>query len=297
MKRKYLLLLFTGCALFVQAQNVNYKTIKDTPEDAANIHVNFEILQVEAGWKNLSGASFNLGINSVYHYKNKFGGEFTFRKSYLSLGETGHTHVDGGVFYNFASKTKVRNQKVVLDSKSFKKDGKDYTQTTSIQVPAKILKSYGVRFGVTYTSEFLDADLEFHGFQGDHNYKTTGIYVGILNTNQMNTQIDTDKFGLAAHRFIRRYYLDGVIYPSKTITSTPGDVRYLGPTLSSPFGFRLGVEFLSPEPRKVHKNAMYTKVELGMRPLDGIYVMVAVGLSFKRKLKGSNAYTPYREKE
>ena len=98
MKRKYLLLLFTSFTLALQAQTVNYKTIKDTPEDAANLFVNFEILQLEAGINNLSGASLNLGISALYHYKNKFGVEGTFRKSYLSLGLTGHTQIAAGVF-------------------------------------------------------------------------------------------------------------------------------------------------------------------------------------------------------
>ena len=247
--------------------------------------------------KNLSGASLNLGISTIYQHKNKFGAEATFRKSYLSLGETGHTQIGAGVFYNFASRTKVRSQKVVLDTKTYTKAGNKYTETTSLNVPASVLKSYGVRFGMDYTSEFLEADLVLHGFAGNYNYKTTGIYIGFLNTKQMNFLMDTDLFGLAAHRFIRRYYLDGMIYPTKKITSTPGDVRYVGPTLGSVFGFRAGVEFLSPEPRKVHGNAFYTKVEVGMRPLDGIYMMVAIGVSFKRKIKGSNAYSPYREKE
>ena len=296
MKRKYLLLLFTSCSLFLQAQTVNYKTIKDTPEDAANLFINFEILQVEAALNNISGSSLNLGISSLYHYKNKFGIEGTFRKSYLSLGLTGHTQIAAGVFYNFASITKVRTQKIVLDTKSYTRGGNKYTETTSLKVPATVLKSYGVRFGMDYTSEFLEADLAVHGFAGDYNYKTTGIYIGFLNTKQMNFTMDTDLFGFAGERFIRRYYLDGMIYPGKNITSSPGGVRYTGPTIGSNFGFRAGVEFLSPEPRKVHGNAFYTKLEVGMRPLDGVYMMVAIGVSFKRKLKGSNAYTPYREK-
>ncbi len=297
MKRKCLtLLLFSTYVLFLQAQSVNYKILKDTPKDAANLFVNFEILQLEAAVNNLSGSSFNLGISSLYHYKNKLGGEATFRKSYLSLGLTGHTQIAAGVFYNFASKTKVRNQKVVLDTKSYTRGGNRYTETTSLKVPASILKSYGVRFGMDFTSEFLKAELDIHGFAGDHQYRTTGIYIGFLNTKQMNYVIDTDLFGLAAHRFIRRYYLDGMIYPGKNITTEPGGVRYTGPTIGSVFGWRAGLEFLSPEPRKVHGNAFYAKLELGMRPLDGIYMMVAMGVSFKRKLKGSNAYTPYREK-
>lgn len=284
--------------MLLHAQTVNYKTIKDSPEDAANLHINFEILQLEASLKNMSGSSLNLGLNSVYNYKNKFGAEATFRKSYFTLdGDIGHTQIGAGVFYNFASIKKVRSQKIVLDTKSIRSGGKTYTSTTSMKVPATVLKSYGVRFGMDYTSEFLEADLLVHGFAGDYKYKTTGIYVGFLNTKQMNTQIDTDAYGLASERFIRRYYLDGLIYPGKNITDATTNVRYTGPTIGSVFGWRAGVEFLAPEPRKIQRNALYTKVELGMRPLDGLYVMVSFGISFKRKLQGSNAYTPYREKE
>ncbi|MDD2983937.1 MAG: hypothetical protein PHQ74_11190 [Crocinitomicaceae bacterium] len=296
MKRNYLIVLFIGCTFFINAQLVNYKTIKDEPKDAANLHINFELLHIETSLKNISGTSFNLGLNSVYNFKNKIGGEVTFRKSYVPQGVKGHTQFGIGTFYNFASKTKVRDQKIVLDSKTVRKGGKDYTETTSIQVPSSVLKSFGVRFGMDYTSEFLEAELKYQNFVGDYRYQSTGVYFGYLYTSQMNTQIDTDSYGLAAHRFIRRYYVDGLIYPGKKITSIPGDVLHTGPK-GEFFGWRAGVEFLSPEPRRVHKNSMYIKVEAGMRPLDGIYMVVAAGISFKRKLKSSSAYKQVRETE
>jgi|GEM_PF-1419899 len=296
MKNQKLLIVFLLCAFAGTAQNVNYKIIKDQPDDIANIWVNFELLQFELPIKNVSGTSFGLGLNSVFNYKNKLGGEATFRRSYLTLGDKPRLQFELGGFYHLTSKTKTRNQKVVLDSKSYSSGGKTYTSTKFIHVPASLMKSFGVRAGFNYNREFFEADQEAHGFTGDYTYQFGGLYLGGLITSQMNLMIDTDNFGKAGTGFVRRYYADLLFNPIRSLKDANTEVAY---TANKPgmLGWRVGVEFLPPEPRKVQGHALYIKTEVGMRPLDGFFMMASFGFSFKRKISKFGTYTPVREQE
>lgn len=278
-------------------QSVNYKILKDQPEDVANYWVNFELMQLELAYKNMSGASLGFGLNSVVNFKNKLGAEFTFRRSYFTLlDNTPRTQFELGAYYHLISRTRSRNQKVVLSSKTVRSGGKEFTETKFIKVPSTILKSLGVRAGFAYNSIPFEAEVEDHGFEGKYKIRTGGIYAGILNTKQMNLMIDTDNFGKCGHGFVRRYYLDVLFNPIRSLTDIQTDVKDEVNKIGM-LGFRGGVEFLLPEPRKVHGNALYTKVELGMRPQEGFYMMCSFGLSYKRKVKSLGQFQPVREKE
>lgn len=296
MKNWNILLVFLIPACFGLAQDVNYKIIKDQPDDIANLWVNFELLQFELPVKNMSGTSFGLGVNSVVNYKNKLGGEATFRRSYLTLGKKPRLQFELGGFYNLISKTKTRNQKVVLDSKSYSSGGKTYTETKFIKVPGSVMKSYGVRAGFDYNREFLEARMEDHGFTGDFTYGFGGLYLGGLITTQMNMRINTDNFGTAGTGFVRRYYADLLIHPIRSLKDAVTETPYTA-TKPGVIGWRAGVEFLPPEPRKVQGHAMYFKVEVGMRPLDGFFMMGSFGFSFKRKIAKLGTFRPVRDHE
>ncbi len=296
MKHRKLLSILLLSAFSSQAQDVQYKIIKDQPEDAANLWVNFELVNFEMPLKNFDGTSFNLGLNSVVNYKNKLGGEATFRRSYLTLGDKPRLQFEIGGFYNLASKTKIRSQKVVLDSKSYTSGGKNYTETKFIKVPASIMKSYGVRAGFDYNREFLGAEMEKHGFEGEYTYQFGGLYLGGLITKQMNMRINTDNYGTAGTGFVRRYYVDLLINPIRKLTDNANDLAYTT-TRPGMIGWRAGVEALPPEPRKVQGHALYYKIEVGMRPLDGFYMMGSFGFSFKRKIPALGTFRPVREKE
>lgn len=296
MKHRKLLCIILLSAFSGQAQNVNYKIIKDQPDDAANLWVNFELLQFEMPLKNISGTSFNLGVSSVVNFRNKFGGEATFRRSYLTLGNKPRLQFELGGFYNLGTKTKIRSQKVVLDSKTYSSGGKTYTETKFIKVPATIMTSYGVRAGFAYNREFFEADPEVHGFTGEYSYQFGGLYLGGLMTKQMNMRINTDNFGTSGNAFVRRYYADLLFNPIRSLKDANTDLAY---TANRPgvLGWRAGVEFLPAEPRKVQGNALYIKAEVGMRPLDGFFMMAAFGFNFKRKIPGMGTFKPVREKE
>lgn len=297
MKSLKLMILFCLVASQSFGQTVNYKIIKDQPDDVANYWINFELLQFELAYKNMSGGNFGLGLNSVVNYHNKMGAEFTFRRSYLTLLEgANRTQFEIGAFYNLISRTKTRSQKVVLSSRSYSSGGKTYTETKSIQVPGTVLKSLGLRGGLAYNSIPFEAELEEHEFAGKFKIQTFGLYAGILNTKQMNLKINTDDFGTKGTGFVRRYYLDVLFNPVRSMVELNTDIKN---ETNKPgvFGFRGGVEFLLPEPRKVHGNSMYTKIEAGMRPYEGVYVMGSFGFSFKRKSAKLGKFEPIREME
>lgn len=296
MKHRKLLCLFLLCAFSSQAQNVEYKIIKDQPDDVSNLWVNFELVNFEMPLKNFDGTSFNLGLNSVVNYRNKLGAEATFRRSYLTLGKKPRLQFEIGGFYNLASKTKSRKQKVVLDQSSYTSGGKTYTETKFIKVPSTIMSSYGVRAGFDYNREFLGAEMENHGFDGEFTYQFGGIYLGGLITKQMNMRINTDNFGTAGAAFVRRYYVDVLINPIRKLTDNATDLAY---TANRPgvIGWRAGIEALPAEPRKIQGHALYYKIEVGMRPMDGFYMLGSFGFSFKRKIPALGVFRPVREKE
>lgn len=288
--------VFTLFSFFAQGQSLTYKVIKDTPDDIANYWVNVGIMDLGFGMDNKGFGLLGISLNSVVHYKNKVGGEFTFRKYYLSLAgsdETG-THIELGGFYHLGAKSKSKNQKVILSQKS---DGRT-TSTVSMNVPATIQRSYGVRGGFSMVHQGLDATVENHEVPSNMSLisNSTGLYAGLLMTSAVNMKSHTQEYGIKGAGFVRRNYLDVLFYPINKITY-PGGAEYTGNIKKGVIGFRLGVEFLQPEPKKVQGSAMFQKFEIGSRPLDGYYVMYSVGFSFKRKVKSMSSFVVVREKE
>ncbi|MBN9293053.1 MAG: hypothetical protein J0G96_03640 [Flavobacteriia bacterium] len=273
-------------------QSVSYRVLKDAPEDCANLWVNLELLQFEMNMKNISAANLGLGINSIFQMKNRFGAETAFRHSYFTLGRQEHrVQFEVGGFFNFVQYKRIRNQKVVLKSS---KSG-NYTTTTYITPPATKLKSIGVRAGYAYNSEsYEDTKKDFSG--GYYKYRFGGLYAGLLFTTQVNYKLNAEKYGTRALNFVKRYYLDVLIYPMQQISerTTGIPVMNFAPGV---FGGRAGIELLSPEKKKNYGGASYAKFELGYRPADGLYFMLTYGISWKTKLGGLNAYQVVREKE
>lgn len=278
--------------------SVNYKVIKDTPEDAANYWINVGFLDMGLASKNLEGYGLlGASLNSVVNYKNKFGGEFTARRYYLNLSEVQGGNFEIGGYYHLFSKQKVKQQKVVLSSKSSYSGGKTYTETISMKVPGTIMRSFGIRAGFTTQKNGYVSDTLTSQGHGTAVYRATGLYAGILLTGQMNLKTHTSEYGIRGFGKVRRSYLDLVFTPVNTLIdkNTEQDLKSI--VKPGVIGFRLGVEFLQPEPRKVQGNAMYQKFELGSNSLNGYYFMYSFGYNFKRKVKAMSSFKVVRETE
>lgn len=291
---------FSLFSMFSFGQNLTYKIVKDQPDDVANYWVNLGLFEVGFASKNL-GLFGNLSLNSVVHYKNKLGGEFTMRKMYFNLEDAVDLKSGGafeiGAFYNLFSKTKSKNQKVIL---SQKKSG-NTTTTISMKVPATKMTSYGVRAGFnTFKNNVVGSDSLYHGFTGTVNLRSSGLYAGILITRQLNVKAHTAQYGIKGAGFYKRTYVDVLFNPIRSINPVE-DINnsYIDGVTNkpSPIGFRLGLEFMPVEPRKVQGNAIYQKVELGSKPWNGYYFMYTAGINFKRKVKSMSSFKVVREME
>jgi hypothetical protein len=286
-KQLTVLTLFSG---FGFGQNLTYKVIKDQPDDVANYWVNIGLMDIGFATENPGYGLLGVSLNSVVHYKNKVGGEFTFRKYYLSLeGDTPGSNFEIGGFYNLGKFSKTRNQKVILATK---KSG-NKTTTSSMKVPGTIMRSFGIRAGFNTQSEMVIANLETNKLTENVNFRSSGLYAGILLTSQLNMKSHTSQYGIKGAGLYRRLYIDLLFNPIRSY----GDMVVPDANKAGAIGYRIGFEFMSPEPRKVQGTAIYQKLEIGSRPWDKYYVMYSLGFNFKRKVKAMSSFKPVREME
>ena len=276
-------------------QEITYKVTKDQPDDVANYFINVGLIDAGFALDNPGFGLAALSLNSVVHYKNKVGGEFTYKKYLFSLAdvnEPGSIFELGG-FYNLGSKTKSKKQKVVLA-------GNKKENQTTFSIPATVMRSLGVRAGFNTKNNVVQGDSTKQGFQGSVYYKSSGLYAGILITSQLNLKCHTSQYGIKGAGFYKRTYIDILFNPIRTVTAIEGVTsNYLEGTSdkAGALGFRVGFEFMQPEPKKVTGSAKYQKIELGMRPWDGYYVSYTLGFNYKRKVKAMSSFKVVREME
>jgi hypothetical protein len=264
------------------AQQVNYKVVKDDPADVNNAYLNLELLEFEMPINNIKGGmAFCLGGSLYANYRNKFGGDLVFRRGWLNLFGVPRTQFELGGYYNFKSRTKTRNQRVVLDYDKYTSGGMTYEETKFIKCPATNMRSLGVRAGFLTNKEGYEDERETDA--PFYTYKWSGIYAGILLTSQMNYRIKTDAFGEAGAGFIRRYYLDACFHPFASLTDKETGEKNTTTKIGR-LGVRMGMEAMPADRRKMGQSPIYIRVEAGIRPLDGIYMLGAFGVNFKRKI-------------
>jgi hypothetical protein len=278
------------------AQQVNYKVLKDNPLDVSNAYLNLELLQFEMPLNNLKGGmAFCIGGSVYTNYRNKFGADLVFRRGWLNFFGVPRTTFELGGFYNLTSRTKTRNQRVVLEYDKYTSGGYEYEETKFIKCPATNLRSLGVRAGFLTNKEgYEDSRVELSPM---YKYSWSGIYAGILLTSQMNYRINTDTHGEAGAGFVRRYYLDASFHPFASLTDLETGNKNTTTKIGR-LGVRAGLEAMPAERRKMKQAPVYIRVEVGMRPLDGLYMMGSFGVNFKRKFQklGTVEAAP-REKE
>lgn len=276
-------------------QQVSYKVAKDNPKDVPNAFLNVELLHMEMPLANILGSSFCLGGNVYVNYHNRLGVEATFRRGWLNLIGVKRYQFEAGGFLNLRSKAKVKNQKVVLSSKSYSSGGKTYTETKSIQCPALRLKTFGVRGGFFTNQEAFEYEDKIASSRTTYQYRWSGIYLGILSTRQMNYRINTDNFGECGAGFIRRFYADVTIHPFASLdTIQASDPVYTGKI--GRIGYRAGVEVMPANRRKIQKS-IYIKMEAGWRPMDTYFLMCSMGFNIKRTFKKLGVEEDKREVE
>lgn len=283
MKYISLCLLLLGIHL-TYAQN--FKVIKDEPKDCANLWINFELLQFEVNMNNARASNLGAGLSAIFQVKNRFGIEFAARHSYYQLHFKGTSRfqLEGGGFLNFAQFTKSKTRSL-----------------SGFKPNVKSLVSIGARAGYASNKESLMDKPLVSGWGsqkyggGDFKYQFGGIYAGLLFSGQRNYQISTAN-GVKGYNILKRYYIDFLFYPTQVLTDRSSGSLYPG-FKPSPFGGRFGYERLYPEKKKNFGGASYLKLEVGYRPVDGVYFMLTYGISWKEKFGKLNGFVQEREKE
>lgn len=301
--------------LYMKAQQVNYKVLKDDPKDINNIWVYLDLAQMDMGFKNIDGTSFNFGIWGTGDYQNKFGGDFIFRKAWITLGKLGGSGVDGGKlnghsqfelggYYKLKESTGSGNANIILSQETNYVSGKEVTATRSIKVPVTKVKGTYVRggvmsmggvYGMSHVKDNVVDFTEWMSFPDRINYRMSGIYTGLLFTKTTNIIINTDTDGKAAKSKKSRIYADAMILPIQSAKLL--DVNYKPAINAGILGFRLGWQTLPTELRKVKNidvktNGFSFGVEVGKRPYDGFFIAGTWSLCLYRKKLASLGYVP-----
>lgn len=304
-------LIVTLISTIAIAQQIDYKVLKDNPKDVNNFWLYLDVAQLDAGFKNIDGISFNVGAWSTGIYKEKIIPEVILRYGWVTFGKTfagakgvhNHHQVEIGGGYVLSNKTKYKQTSVVL-SQTKGHDygtGKDVTTTRYINIPATRVNSFGVRAGLMSVGGLLSTD-DYKAFITPKyiNYSINGIYAGIFDAVTHNIIINTNTDGKAAKCKRTKVFADVLLLPLQTATFA--GVNYKPVINAGPVGYRIGLQYLPTEIRKVTNidvkiTGLSIGAEAGVRPYDGIYVACNLSFCLMRKKMAALGYTvPEEEK-
>lgn len=286
-------LIFFSIALKAQ-EEIKYEKTKDDPDNINNLWVNADVCQMDAGFSNFYGLSFNAGIWGLGVIKNKIGFDYTLRYGYLSmpklLGDKNvrnHSQIELGGFFEFQNKYKELERGIPLED-SYVQDKYNSTQlnkaTKYIKVPAKRRTIRAIRAGIILDKGgYRPSDITLFPREAERlNYSRSGVYVGISTTRVYNVFIKTEKYGNCKTSSYLRFYLDALLYPSVKFTAPVTGTDYSTSVDHGNIGWRLGMEMSQPS-TKAESHAIVAQVQIGMRPIDGIFMTGGISIPLIRK--------------
>ncbi len=289
-------LLLSVEALF--AQNVQYKVTRDDPGDINNFWMQLDLAQMDISYRNMDGASFNIGLTGVGFLGNesRLGFDYTARYGWLTMSRMLDSdfkralQFEAGGLLKLFETNRVKNAKVVLDRKDYtNRQGNQVTEYTYITIPANFRKIVHARGGVYFKRNplKLDAeDVEAGQAFGRGNLVFPGIYLGLSSMRVRNVYVSTDIFGRTWNSGITRFYADVIIVPTPLLDGSRLEN-------AKPLGFRFGYSTMAADVKKnARKGGFGTQVEVGVRPVEGIYVTGTVYFTIMRKKLTALGYKP-----
>ena len=277
------------CASDITAQTT-FQSIESDPSKVNNGYIGLTYIGVDAGFKNLSGASlFSIGVDALYPINDKIKVEAVALYSLLSIAKEGPAFLfNPGAEYTFSSNTKRVDNVPVLLSFTTETDwykGEQISSWSAVKLPGDIQTDYVARAGLYMRNSALEYE-EGTTYYDMTNLFHAGAYVGVgRNTKHYLHVRDSDGNVFASGRFMRTYG-DILILPTSVdleLTGTPTK------EVSGTLGWRVGailqlVPFTEENnfDRKIGflGNATW-RLELGQRPLEGLYI--TTGLSWVLK--------------
>jgi len=284
------LLAFAVPALAQGGGQVQYKITRDDPATMNNFWVSIDAFYMDLGFKNIMGLGIGNGIHSTGIIKSKFGYDAMIRYGTLTLGKLANSnfksayHVELGGFFNLRDYNKARNLRVVLKvEKGTDALGRETETTTFIRVPGTERRLMQPRAGLYLHRSPFELDYEdLYATDIEANVTMAGIYVGLGSMRVHNLFINTDKFGKCYNSGILRLYADALILPVVNVGLNGTD--YNSQVKPGRIGFRVGMASLPTDIKKnVKRGLLNFSAEVGMRPLDGLFVGGSMYLTIVRK--------------
>jgi hypothetical protein len=268
-------------------EQVNYKIVADEPRKINNFSCNIDLAQMDAGFSNIDGLSFNTGVYGHAMYKQKMGVDYTFRYGWLTLGKAAskdiknHLNFQLGGFLIFKQSDPLTTNRVILNQTSgTNRNGQSVTTTTFLNVPSHKWKYTAARAGLYFNrGGYRVKNPNGADFFG--NAYIFGAYGGICFGSTRQVLIQTDKYagkGVVSHL---RFCLDALITPLNNAPAT--GLKTL------PVGGRFLVQALPTLQKKSRKGKyrtpMTAEVEVGYRSIAGIYVAGTLSIPISRSIK------------
>jgi hypothetical protein len=268
-------------------EQVNYKVVADEPRKINNFSCNIDLAQMDAGFSNIDGLSFNTGVYGHAMYKQKMGIDYTFRYGWLTLGKAAskdiknHLNFQLGGFFILTQRDPITTNKVILKvSGSTNRSGQSVTTTTYLMVPSHKWKYTAVRGGLYFNRGGYRIKNEL-GADNFGNAYIFGVYGGLCFGTAKQVLIQTDSYGAKGNVGHIRVCLDALITPLSNAPAT--GLKTL------PIGGRLLVQALPTLQKKSRKNKFRTPMtaefEVGYRSIAGIYIAGTLSIPISRSIK------------
>lgn len=299
---------FTFFSLILIAQDVKYEAIKNDPDNINNLWVNADVAQMDAGFSNFYGLSFNAGVWGLGVINDKIGFDYTLRYGWLSMpslvGDKDvrkHSQIELGGFFQFLNKYKDVERGIPLKD-TYVQDKYNSTQlntaTLSIKVPTKRRTIFAARGGLIIDrGGYSPDDISLLPREAERlNYSRSGVYVGICETRVYNIFIKTENYGNAKTSSYARFYFDAMILPMVKFTAPVTGTDYSSSVAHSNIGWRVGMDYMQPSTKK-ESHAIVAQIQMGMRPIDGIFMTGGISIPiYRNKVSFGKTEAPAEKK-
>jgi len=305
---KKTLLSFALISLVVSsgAQTISTELVTDNPNIDNWLSVNVDLFDMEIPGSSLDAAIENLSFNAgvwghVEVPKLPIGLQYSYRQSWFVLGAIGnknmpkHKELQLGASFFLKDNTKSKSLKVGLKSSSSETKTTRTTTQTYINKNGKQRNQLGLRAGLLYKASGLTIDTENPTPSNIETieYKSTGLYAGILNRKTTNLVLNTDRFGLVSTASkASNIYLDAIIGFSNTFVDIDNANADVSDEIKThldgfPIGARLGFQVYQVEKRDITGKmfGLSARGEAGYRPYYGPYLSASVGLTIIKAQK------------
>ncbi|MFZ9980888.1 MAG: hypothetical protein ACO3FI_02545 [Cyclobacteriaceae bacterium] len=262
-----------------------YEIIADDPSILATTSVNFDYLYTTIPFKNLAGATLDVGLSGTMRPSPDSELNGMFHIGLVSFEKPSGFLFDFNSVKYFSSRTVKKDVDVLLKYSTFSMGNSQYASSRSVTVPDRnVLKKFGIRTGFYHRKNaFIYED-----YSSDivSPFSQTGIYGGIqfFNANNVRIKMNENQYS-AESGFI--FYLDFMLLKTRIADDAMFSFVKNNVTLISPVAVRAGAIFKPVMPQTLSsRNGFFGNIELraefGWRAVEGAFFHTGAGWNFLR---------------